>query len=366
MTEIPQPEIFPNPGDTESGHRAWYYGWQMQRARNGLVLAQLLVFVSVAADLWQADEAPERLAAVIKLLLISPLLLLTYWAGNRPQWRRAFPYLMCASILAVGAAFALINLGGADSSLHYDALVLVTVFTYFLGGLASNAASATGLALLGLHIFLAWQNESPLEVMTYQSLFLLAINALGMFSANLNERAAREAYWRYQTATKLAEIDPLTSLMNRRGFDRAYAELWDRALKERQPLALAFVDLDHFKAINDALGHEAGDNALRAVAGVLTGTDQPALCGRIGGDEFIAVWYGVGATRAELIAARIPETVVALKIRNEATPLGLATVSVGLALCQPAPGLHASDCLRLADKAVYSAKQAGRNRVEVA
>lgn len=356
----------PAPGtSTESEFRAWYYSAQMQRARSSLLLAQVLVFVSVAADLWQADERPERVAAIAKLLLISPLLLLTHWACRHPEWRRWFPYLMCASILAVGLAFALINLGALDSAMHYDALVLVTAFTYFLGGLASVAASATGLALLGLHIFLSSSHNVPLEVMTYQSLFLLAINALGMISANLNEQSVREAFWRFHTLTKLSEMDSLTSLMNRRGFDRAYAELWDKAQREGKPLAIAYVDLDHFKSINDVQGHEAGDDALRRVAGVLTQADKPALCARIGGDELVAIWYGLSPTRAELLAARIPEAVRALKLRNDASPGGLATVSVGLALCTPGPGVHASDALRQADRAVYAAKQAGRNRVEI-
>ena len=357
-------------GKVESEFRAWFYATHVQRAAISLTLAQLLVFLSVGVDLLKADEPGERWAAVIKLLLISPLLLATQWIARQPRRRHLFPYFMCASIVAVGAAFSLINITGAGLGveLRYDGLVLVTVFTYFLGGLASVFACATGLALIALHIFLSASTGVALDQMAYESLFLLAVNAIGMLSANLTEQSVREAFWRFQTMTELSELDSLTQLMNRRGFDRVYAELWERAQRERRPIAIAFVDLDHFKNVNDRYGHEVGDQALKNVARVLAHqTDpHPTLCARLGGDEFIAVWYDVERPRAELIAARIPRTVESLAMRNEGVGGGILTVSVGLAVVQPDFNAAGGDLLRRADQALYQAKQYGRNRLSVA
>lgn len=356
-------------GRVENEFRTWFYTSQMQRAQVSLGLAQALVFVSVGIDLISADT-PGRVVALVKLALISPLLLATMWISRSARWGHLFPHFMCASILAVGAAFSAVNIGGAGFGLElrYDALVLVTVFTYFLGGLASVFACATGLLLLGIHIFLSALRDLPLEQMAYQSLFLLAVNAVGMLSANMTEQSVREAFWRYQTMTQLSELDALTQLLNRRGFDRRYAELWERAQRERRSLALAFIDLDYFKNVNDRYGHEAGDDALKQVARVLKEDTEPrpTLSARLGGDEFIAVWYNLARPAAERIAARLTHAVEALQVRNEDAAGGVLTVSVGVSVCHPDLTALAGDCMRRADQALYEAKQAGRNRFSVA
>lgn len=362
--------VVAKPGpDVEAEFRAWYYTSQMQRAQTSLALAQLLIFASVAADVIGPEPEPQRIAATIKLLLISPLLLVTLWVTRTPRWHRLFPYLMCGSIIAVGFVFCLINVGGAGlgSGLRYDALVLVTVFAYFLGGLAPTLACATGLALLAAHLFLSMNRSLTLEELAYESLFLLAINALGMLSTNFTERSVREAFWRFQTVTQLSETDPLTQITNRRGFDRRYAELWERARREGRKLAIAFIDLDHFKNVNDRYGHEAGDQALRQVAAVL-GTQHPVpdLSARLGGDEFVSVWCGIERVEAESLAARLPSTVERLGLRNELGGSSALTVSAGLAMCDPASEPLAGDGLRRADRALYGAKQAGRNRFALA
>jgi diguanylate cyclase (GGDEF)-like protein len=359
----------PRAGDTETEFRAWYYGSQIQRAQTSLALAQLLIFASVGVDLMGFGPTPQNIAAVIKLLMISPLLLATMWIARTPARRRWFPHFMCASIVAVGLAFCLINVGGQGMGfgLRYDALVLITVFTYFLGGLASTLACATGLALLAAHLFLSISREVTLEQLAYESLFLLAINALGLLSTSFTERSVREAFWRFQSLTQLSELDPLTQLTNRRGFDRRYAALWERARRDNKTLAIAFVDLDHFKNVNDHYGHEAGDEALRQVANVLMHQEPvPELCARLGGDELVALWYGMEKPYAETVAARLPRMVEALGLRNENGGTHVLTVSVGLTVCQPGAEHHPGDCLRRADQALYGAKQAGRNRLALA
>jgi diguanylate cyclase (GGDEF)-like protein len=357
-------------GKGEAEFRAWFYASHVERAQISLGLAQVLVFISVGVDLLNADVPGERWAALAKLMMISPLLLATLFVARRPHLRQLFPHFMCASIISVGAAFSLINISGLGFGieLRYDALVLVTVFTYFLGGLASVFACATGLALLGLHIFLSAGKGITLNQLAYESLFLLAVNAVGMLSANLTEQSVREAFWRFRTMTELSELDALTRLLNRRGFDRVYAELWERAQREHKALTLAFVDVDHFKNINDRYGHEAGDQALKHVARVLgQETDPPpALCARLGGDELVAVWYDMDRPRAELLGARIPRMVEALQVRNEGEGPGVLTVSVGLAFVEPDANALAGDFLRRADQALYEAKQQGRNRLAIA
>jgi len=370
VAPIVKPEVSAAPGvDSEAEFRTWYYASQMQRAQTSLALAQLLIFASVAIDLVGSGATPQNIAAVIKLVLISPLLLVTLWITRSPRWQRWFPHFMCASIIAIGVAFCLIHVGGEGFGfgLRYDALVLVTVFTYFLGGLASTLACATGLTLLAAHLFLGAHGNVSLEQLTYESLFLLAINALGMLSASFSERSVREAFWRFQTLTQLSELDPLTQITNRRGFDRRYAEIWGRARSEGKNLAIAFLDLDHFKSINDRYGHEAGDEALKQVAGVLMKqVPAPELCARLGGDELVALWYDIERPYAESLAGRLVPAVKALGLSNEVGDSRVLTVSVGLTVCQPGADSIPGDCLRRADQALYGAKSAGRNRLALA
>jgi diguanylate cyclase (GGDEF)-like protein len=154
-----------------------------------------------------------------------------------------------------------------------------------------------------------------------------------------------------------AGVDSLTGLPNRRSVDRSLERLFAR----RASFAVLFVDVDHFKRINDALGHEAGDQVLKAVAGTLresVGVED--FCGRYGGEEFIVALPGARIVEAESAAERIRS-----KMERTEIPLhGTVTVSLGVAVFDPSrpdPGIDV--LLGRADSALYRAKSLGRNRV---
>ncbi|NIZ89699.1 bifunctional diguanylate cyclase/phosphodiesterase [Kineosporiaceae bacterium B12] len=150
-----------------------------------------------------------------------------------------------------------------------------------------------------------------------------------------------------------ATRDPLTGLLNRRGFDRAYEELLSTAERTRAPLSLALIDVDDFKAVNDGLGHAAGDELLRGLAaGFLTALPAPAVVARCGGDEFLVLLPGLTGERAL-------EVVDGLRL-----PGGDATLSCGIA--ELAAGESGADLLRRADTAMYAAKRGGRDRSSLA
>ena len=161
---------------------------------------------------------------------------------------------------------------------------------------------------------------------------------------------------------RLATIDELTELANRRAFFDHGRRLLERAQRNGRPMALLLFDLDHFKQINDAFGHAAGDLVLRRVAAtcreLLRSED---LVARLGGEEFAVLLHDAEAQEAERVAERLRAAITGLAIDHEGRRIGV-TISLGIAL--PGPGCETLEaCLAAADRALYRAKRSGRNRL---
>jgi diguanylate cyclase (GGDEF)-like protein/PAS domain S-box-containing protein len=164
----------------------------------------------------------------------------------------------------------------------------------------------------------------------------------------------------------LALLDPLTGLPNRRRFDMAWESETKRAAREGTALALIMIDLDHFKTYNDQYGHPAGDECLRKVAAAIAAVPhRPGdLTARYGGEEFVVLMPNTDTAGAALVAARIVAAVAALQLPHLANPTGVVTVSCGAAACAPPERYSCSaPLIEAADRALYKAKAAGRNRV---
>lgn len=168
--------------------------------------------------------------------------------------------------------------------------------------------------------------------------------------------------------SRLALTDSLTGLPNRRRYDAALAEAWQRAARHREPIALLLLDADHFKHFNDHFGHHRGDAVLQALAGCvlqsLVGIDAVAC--RIGGEEIAVILPGSTLEAARSRADRIRRAVVGLQIAHAPEIGGVATISIGLACRVPERHDDPASLFEDADAALYAAKSAGRNRVRTA
>jgi len=165
----------------------------------------------------------------------------------------------------------------------------------------------------------------------------------------------------------LAIEDSLTGLANRRRFDERLTEEWGRAYRNRSSIGLLMIDVDHFKAYNDEYGHPAGDACLRAVAGIIAAEASRTvdLAARYGGEEFAVLLPNTDAAGCARIGEKIRQAVHAAGLVHASSgSLGCVTVSVGGAACRPilerTAGLGA--LVEAADRALYAAKEAGRNR----
>ncbi|MEW7847413.1 GGDEF domain-containing protein [Massilia aurea] len=164
---------------------------------------------------------------------------------------------------------------------------------------------------------------------------------------------------------QLATRDGLTGLANRRCFDDTLHAEWARALRQVQPLSLLMVDVDNFKAYNDAHGHLGGDECLkrvaRAVASEMRAND---LVARYGGEEFAVILPNQSLKGAAIVAERIRCRVEQLQLPCRFTA-GHVTVSIGAATAIAGPDNHANQLVAIADAALYRAKHLGRNRISL-
>ncbi|OYX79452.1 MAG: hypothetical protein B7Y77_01850, partial [Bradyrhizobium sp. 35-63-5] len=161
---------------------------------------------------------------------------------------------------------------------------------------------------------------------------------------------------------QLSITDGLTGLANRRHFDERLRLEWRRAARTGAPLALLFIDADHFKALNDVFGHAKGDEVLKSVAGCIAiSIRRPGdLAARFGGEEFAVILPDTGPDAALGLAQTIRARIEDLRFAGVTRPV---TVSIGIKAMRPAPDIAVSTLLEAADKALYQAKAAGRNRV---
>jgi diguanylate cyclase (GGDEF)-like protein len=179
----------------------------------------------------------------------------------------------------------------------------------------------------------------------------------------------RQLEHRNRDLERISALDTLTQIANRRRFDTVLRQEWRRSARDESSLSLVFCDIDYFKRFNDTYGHQAGDECLVRVAQAMEETlNRPAdLVARYGGEEFIALLVDTGLEGARMLAERMRSRVEALKVEHRAS--GVAshlTVSLGVASVVPRAAVRPEDLVDLADRALYAAKEGGRNRVTTA
>ena len=209
-----------------------------------------------------------------------------------------------------------------------------------------------GVVTVGVLVLASVQRSSPEDVTIVES-------SLPGTAVALNNALS------HQNLQRVAALDPLTGIYNRRfGMQRLHEE-FARAVRGNEPLGLLIFDLDHFKNVNDTYGHLVGDRVLQAVVGasrrVLREGDVVA---RYGGEEFMVVLPGAGRTDAQSMAERIRRAVAATFVDDEGVRIAV-TVSVGGATLSGTSLSAPDDLMRNADAALYSAKAAGRDRAVV-
>lgn len=242
-----------------------------------------------------------------------------------------------------------------------DTVVLEIPGEGFFRHIAPNPTSLMAL----LRIF-SDRSRRDLEALASDNLKLQAY-AAQVESANRElVEIRRQLEDKNRLLERLSALDTLTGIANRRRFDEVLRQEWKRAARDGRSLSLLFCDIDHFKRFNDTYGHQAGDDCLVRVAQTMDDTlNRPAdLAARYGGEEFVGLLVDTEAGGARLLAERVRDRIEDLRIDHRSSDVRrVLTVSLGAASMVPRVGLRPEDLVDLADRALYAAKQAGRNRV---
>ncbi|HRC07674.1 MAG TPA: GGDEF domain-containing protein [Miltoncostaeales bacterium] len=239
-----------------------------------------------------------------------------------------------ASALLIGVVMALLSLG-------------VCALMYWLTGIrAEDARTATAMYALPFMIPMTF---APMVFVRILRMSKALFDRTDELQSEVERRKAAE-----RQLEILASVDDLTRVANRRAFFIHVSTLAD----DGRPACVAVIDLDNFKALNDTLGHAAGDDALREFGAILRATvARDAIIGRLGGEEFGVVMPDHDCDGARVSMDRLRETLVASRVQ--------VTASIGVTDWSPATDDSIDAALARADVALYRAKQHGRNRVEV-
>ena len=336
-----------------------------------------LAYSGIAAHaLWPDSPAVGRFAILVGMTLFASagitfarqFLRMRQWS---PRLDRALAWLVRLA-LATMLVCVLANAQGPAVDFAFAYIMAFTLLMVALGILgvrhrqdqAKLFLVASLISMIGAMVAtLAVMGKLPFNAVTFRAIEIGVMIEASIWALALGLRLRRDREGRVH-ALQLAQHDPLTGLLNRRGFlDRALPAL-KAAANSATPLAVIMLDIDHFKAINDQSGHDAGDRTLVAVAECLRDlAHDDSLIARWGGEEFVillpAMPEAEALATAEHLRARLADLSVTLSDDREIR----LTVSLGVAISTPAAGLE--DLLRQADDALYKAKQAGRNRAEL-
>jgi len=171
----------------------------------------------------------------------------------------------------------------------------------------------------------------------------------------------------YRQLSKAASLDELTGIANRRAFNRAIESEARRHTRSTRDLSLLLIDVDYFKEYNDLYGHLPGDLCLKQIAAAVKSTlrRDPDLAARFGGEEFVVLLPLTEISGAESVALKILAEVCSLAIPHADSPFGIVTVSIGVTSWNSGPPLNINALIERADRALYRAKDSGRNSYEI-
>ena len=258
------------------------------------------------------------------------------------------------------------TLGGV--SILFPCLMLTIIFIYFMGGLIFYHAVAANVIVMFVYLAAGTLLQLPGREFAYDALAMIAANLFCASVVYMHEKTSRMRFLEACLLREMVARDGLTGIQNRRMFDQHIQRVWQQAVREEERVAVLLVDIDCFKDYNDRYGHQAGDECLRAVAVSLSQCARRPLdfVARYGGEEFAVVLYEASREYVAEVLTRIQRSIAELNIPHEASRVASRlTVSIGAAFILPSSSRTHEGLIQLADEALYSAKEQGRNRVVV-
>lgn len=338
-------------------------------ACSAFIAVLALIAVIVLADKFLLEERVDAPILWAMFGVEYPLMLTLFVVVLRMRQTERLPELMTVLMLGQCIMFswvaAMLAEPGDAVPYLYEIIILFQMFLFFFTGVMFHAAVALGVLGIAVPAAAYLTVGVGLQAVVHATLFLLATAAMGICVRYLLERLLRIDYLRRSMSELTSRMDPLTELLNRRGFEQGLQTMLRQARRDQRPVGMLMIDLDHFKQINDRLGHAQGDALLEQVSRTLESCARRPLdlvC-RYGGDEFVMALFDMPEQSMEEFAAdvRAALTNASQHWLEQVPEFGASVGAVWFA-----PGDAPADMsamLDMLDRTLYSAKRNGKGRV---
>lgn len=352
----------------EEQFRQHYAALNYPKVRPLLVLAAFAVIVVTVVGIYRRDIS--AVTATFGLAVMMPVLMATLVASYQPEKHHFYQPLLAVSVLCVGLIVTSLTLRASlhGTPYHFAGAVALIFTVWLVLGLLFWYAAATALTISVSYAWglLHWNFGYGEAV--FETVMLIGVNGIGALCCFQLEAITRRAFRDKRMLEDLAERDGLTGLYNRRAYNSYMERIWRQSRREQSQLTVMLIDVDDFKAFNDLYGHQAGDDALKRVAGIIAmGAQRPLdFAARYGGEEFALVLFGFANDMERDLPEQIRRKVEALAIPHAESSAGRhLTVSIGVSIVTPGAERSLAGAIQMADEALYQAKEEGRNRVVV-
>jgi diguanylate cyclase (GGDEF)-like protein len=352
-------------------------GYRVDQFRDGLssLRINVVILMGLASAVIMVDRVvfPALSATVspaVRLGVILPIMATAFAMSFLRDAANWYPRIMAVLMLIALMSISWIGLVAWSMSEDrvFARLLIALVSIYFVLGLRFRLALVLNLVTVAFYALAAESFGMPTtERIQFLGMLLMTSVVCAAGAYNL-EYAWRRSWLEGELRKEVALRDALTGLHNRRRLDEHLQQVWQQALREQKPIAMLSSDIDCFRAFNDHYGHAAGDEALKAVAGVHArfGRRPFDMAARSGGEEFVIVLFDAGRQEALRLGEEILRAVEGLQIPHaHSTAATVLTVSIGIACTVPSTERDSAGLMQGAHQALYAAKHNGRNRVQL-
>lgn len=354
----------------EREFRAFFSRHNAVRQRGAIIVGIVLLLALLPLDINYLQGSALDYYLFTRIWITIPLLLLALALTFRQALRRYFSLfsLVIISIIGIAASAVIVYCNSVNQPLPYEGLMLIIMVAFFLGGLYFRQSLLCAVTVSLSYVLFSEALLEPDHINYHNYFFLFATLLVGAVSAYTLEYQIRIGFLQRGALRNLAKTDPLTGLYNRGAINQKLNHLVYYAFREKKPITLLLLDVDHFKNFNDFYGHLQGDQCLQQVASALSGCCMRPLdfAGRYGGEEFVVMWFDAEPAEVETFASRVKNAIERMAIRHDASGTHThVTVSGGMVTGIPVSQHMAEKILHQADQCLYRAKDSGRNRIVI-
>ncbi|HEY5810984.1 MAG TPA: GGDEF domain-containing protein [Povalibacter sp.] len=360
----------------EAEFRRWFAEHVRARIRNAMWIPMCSVLLVVLGGGLLSDmraavlgHGHDTLVDILRFAVIAPSCIAMLAVTYTDLYTRWFSRVTQVVVPVQACGFIVIDVLMHKQGYSLSSMMpLVVLAPYFLFGMVQAEAVRTMLLVVITYALGGYVGGLDGGQRTFDLAVVLLAGALGAAVHYSLQKSVRHNYLSTQLMSESLNRDALTGIHNRRMFDEHATRMWQQGTRAGVPIALLMIDIDHFKAFNDYGGHQAGDACLVKVAGMLGRASRRPLdlTARYGGEEFAILLYDTQRERVEELCRELHTNLANLAIAHPAFSNGqIVTFSIGVACVEPQPGRRVEGLIQLADEALYTAKERGRNRTVV-